>query len=251
MAKKVKKKLNKKGLIVILLSLYLIVMIMYYIFTLPIKTIKIIGNKQVTDNEIIEIAGIKEYPTLIKANGYKLKKNILKIELINDVKIKKSVLGNLTIEVVENDILFYNMISDSYVLSNGKEVKYENVMGVPTLINFTPNDIYNKFIEGLTKINLDIIKMISEIEYSPDISNDVTLDDSRFLLKMNDGNYVYINVVNIEKLNKYIDAIAAIEGEKKGVLYLDSNSSNNYFKTFKSIEAEKEGANDELSKEAN
>ena len=42
--KKVRRKLNKKALLVILLTLYLIIMAFYYVFTLPIRNINIVGN---------------------------------------------------------------------------------------------------------------------------------------------------------------------------------------------------------------
>ena len=35
--KKVKKKLNKKGIIVLILTLYLVIMAFYYVFSLPVK----------------------------------------------------------------------------------------------------------------------------------------------------------------------------------------------------------------------
>ena len=53
MEKKVKKKLNKKALLVILLTLYLFIMAFYYCFNLPIKSIVIKGNNTITDNNII------------------------------------------------------------------------------------------------------------------------------------------------------------------------------------------------------
>ena len=61
---------------------------------------------------------------------------------------------------------------------------------------------------------------ISEIKYDPN-----TIDEDRFFLYMNDGNYVYITLTKIELLNKYNHAITKLEG-KKGTLYLDSG---NYF----------------------
>ena len=54
MEKKVKKKLNKKALLVILLTLYLFIMAFYYYFNLPIKSIVIKGNNTITDNNIIK-----------------------------------------------------------------------------------------------------------------------------------------------------------------------------------------------------
>ena len=37
------------------------------------------------------------------------------------------------------------------------------------------------------------------------IVKDKIVDDKRFLLRMNDGNIVYINTINIEKFNNYLE----------------------------------------------
>ena len=71
--------------------------------------------------------------------------------------------------------------------------------------------------------------MISEIEYDPDKLNDVVLDETRFLLRMNDGIKVYVNVYNLKKMNNYLeiyDAILKNNSPKNACLYLDSNSKN-------------------------
>ena len=93
-------------------------------------------------------------------------------------------------------------------------------MGIPTLINYVPSDIEEKFINKFKNIDKDVISIISEIEYSK-----TDYDDNRFLLTMNDGNQVYVTVNKLDVLNKYIDIIKKLDN-KKGILYLDSG---NYF----------------------
>ena len=94
----------------------------------------------------------------------------------------------------------------------------ENVitkLGIPTLINYTPSDIYDNLIKKLNNINIDILKKVSEIEYSPDIKNEKVIDKNRFLLRMNDGNYIYINLANMDNLNKYEEIYATLDENKK------------------------------------
>ena len=52
MAKKVKKKLNKKGLLVVLLTLYLFIMAFYYCFNLPVKLVEVKGNTIISDEKV-------------------------------------------------------------------------------------------------------------------------------------------------------------------------------------------------------
>ena len=61
MQKKVHRKLNKKALLVIVLTLYLFIMAFYYCFNLPIKSIVIKGNTNTLDEEIIKLGNINSY----------------------------------------------------------------------------------------------------------------------------------------------------------------------------------------------
>ena len=240
MTKKVKKvKLNIKAFILLLLILYLIGMLFYTFFTMPIKNIYIKNTKLLTDNEIIEIAGIKSYPSLFKTSTHSLETKISKLDLVSQVEVKKNLNGKLIIDIDEARPLFYNRNTEQVVLSNGKSVANKDIyLGLPTLINYVPTDLLNSFITALSKIDESIINMINEIEYSPDISEGITIDDKRFKISMNDGNMVYINVLNILRLNNYIEIYASISstaGGVKGTLYLDSYlSENNLFTPFNS-----------------
>ena len=64
------------------------------------------------------------------------------------------------------------------------------------------------------------MKNISEIKYEP---NDI--DKERFLLSMNDGNYVYVTLSKFSNINNYLE-ISNTLGDKNGILYLDYG---NYF----------------------
>ena len=128
------------------------------------------------------------------------------------------------------------------ILEGGKELLDDNrYMGFPTFVNYVPEKIYKKFIKAFAKTNDDTIKMISEIEYNPDKYNDVVLDDERFLLRMNDGNQIYINIVNIDKLNKYQSIYSGLK--EKGILYLDSSNDNYIFETYAMIKSKENNEN--------
>ena len=226
--KKKKRKLRISGLIFILLFLYIIVMLGYYFFSMPIKRIVVTGNAYISEHEIISVADINVKTSVFKASSSSIKKKVNKIPLIKNVKVKKSIWGSINIMVEENKLLFYNVLNGKLYLSDESTINEENgYFGYPTLVNYIPSDTMTKFIKGFTKIDDDIIAMISEIEYSPDRYNNVIIDDERFLLRMNDGNKVYINIVNIEKLNKYQTIYASVGSG--GILYLDSSSKNYIF----------------------
>lgn len=238
MQKTVKKvRINFKALIFLLLVIYLIGMLLYTFFTIRVQNIYINNTHLLTDNEIIEKAELKDYPILFKVNPRKIENNLAQLELVSDVKVKKTLLGKVIIDITEAKPLFYERSSNKVILSNKKSVDTKDIyLGIPTLVNFVPKDLLNDFIEAFNKVNPDIIGMINEIEYNPDINEDVVIDNERFKLRMNDQNIVYINILNMNRLNNYIEIYASIASavdNKKGTLYLDSYlSENNLFTPF-------------------
>ena len=152
----------------------------------------------------------------------KIENNIKKNVFVKSVKVKKKKLKEIHIYIEENTVLFYNSVSNKTVLENGKEIKGE--YSGPVLINYVPDTIYTLLIEKMEDIDDGILKRISEIKYDPN-----NVDEERFLIYMNDGNYVYITLEKIENINNYIDIIKTFEN-KKGILYLDSGE---YFQLFK------------------
>lgn len=228
--KKKRKKLRLKGLITVLLIIYIIGMGIYYIFVMPVKNISVFGNDLVTEKEILNKIDLKENTPIIKLHTSSLKKKIESIDLVHTATIKKNIFGKLTIEIEENKILYYDILNSKYALSDENKISSEDFIGIPTLVNYVPSKIEKKLIQGLAKVDDNIITMISEIEYSPDNYNGTVIDEERFILRMNDGNTVYVNMVNIEKLNKYQDIYASIAGG--GTLYLDSNSKNYIFRAY-------------------
>lgn len=213
------KKIKIVNILIVLLLFYIIGFYTYKVVVAPINNIFVVGNKYLTDQEIIDIAGIRNYPSFILTTKYNMKKKLLKNDLIDEVKIKKRFGRILTIEVEESSPLF--IYNDKVILSNSKQIENKNYK-LPTITNYVEDDILNKLIEKYQNVDDEIKIMISEIEYVP---NDI--DKERFIITMNDGNYVYITLYKITSINEYIKIVSTLNN-KKGILYLDSG---NYFET--------------------
>lgn len=212
----------KKGFIkfcLIILILFGISTLVYYGIGPNIKNIYVLNNNYLSDQEIIDLAGLNTYPNFYTTSSSSIKKKLKSNTLIKDVKIKKRLFNKIYIYVDEYEVLFYNQNTSKYVLENKKEVLLDGIV-VPTLINYVPDTKYNTFINKYILLDDKVKQKISEIKYDPN-----TIDEDRFFLYMNDGNYVYITLTKMELLNKYNEAITKVEG-KKGTLYLDSG---NYF----------------------
>ncbi len=225
MKKRVRRKFNFLKFLVFLLIMYLLYFVVMYLFDIKTKNIIILNNNYYSDEVIIETAGISNYPEFLTLSKSKIKKKLLKLDLIEDVTISKKYGSIIEINITEKKILYYVRSNNVYKVSDGKSYFLDNVNGVPVLINYVPEDIENKFINSFKNTNSNIISLISEIEYSK-----TSYDDERFLLYMNDGNEVYITVLKAQTLNKYIEIVKKLDN-KKGILYLDSG---NYFEIKKS-----------------
>ncbi len=214
-----RKKNKKKKLIKILTILILLGGLASYIFLMRVKNIYIVGNKLLTDQEIIELAGLENYPKLFKNSSFSMENKIKVNSYIESVDVKKDLFGAVTINVCEYNLLLKNDLDNMMYLSNSKTLPIDNeIVGIPTLINSIPKDILNAFLKKLDKIDKDILSQISEIKYEPN-----EYDKDLFLFYMVDGNYVYITTTRLNNINKYDEALKVLEG-KKGILYLDSGN---------------------------
>ncbi len=220
----------------IFLKLILIIAIIFLIFlifkSIPIKHFVFKNNTFLTDQEILNTLNYNDdYPCLLCLGNYQIKQKLKNNPFIMDVKMKKSLLGEVELDITENTPLFYNRDKKKLVLKNGQEIDSDNLYGMPILTNYVPDSLYQKLINSFKNLSPNVITLISEIIYDPWKSGDVIIDETRFFLKMNDGNHVYVNTINIEKLNNYLELYATLEG-KKGTLYLDSSSDKISFSLF-------------------
>ncbi len=229
--KKKKFKLKFAGLIVLLIILSTFTYFIYNFFTRRISNIYIFGNDYVSDWDIIVDAKLDNYPISFKNPQYIIEKRLKKNTLIRSVKVTKR--GTIvTIEVEENRPIFYDNIKKKTVLTDGKTV--DQIFDVPTLscvITENQNEqpskceitikMYNSLLNGLSKLEKDILMKISEITYSPD-----GIDEEKFLFTMTDGNYVYITLKKINLISDYNNIVKEFNN-KKGILYLNSGG---YFK---------------------
>lgn len=216
-----KKKINFKKLLLLLLILYILYFFIDSILNYKITNIYILNNNIVSDNEIIKLAKLDNYPSFILSFKKKIKNNILKNDYIKDVIVEKKLFGKVYIKIEEEKVLYLNKSTNKLILSNGSNVdNIYNITTIPILINDIDKNIYNNVIKSFSKIDNKILLKISEIEYVP-----LEVDKERFLFYMNDSNYVYINLQKIESINKYEEIKNNLEN-KKGIIYLDSG---NYF----------------------
>ena len=154
--KKKKLKLRVKVLFKLLLFVGLVAFSIYYAKELKIKNIYVTGNVNVKDVTVIETLGIQDYPKIYELNLDKMEKSLKKLPLVEKANIKRNIFGKLSIDIEETKILFLYKYNNKYTTASNKSIKDDlSYIGVPSLINFTPDTIFDALVVGLNKIDYE------------------------------------------------------------------------------------------------
>ncbi len=223
MAKKIvkKKKLKVGPFLIVLLILIGLFFGVYQVLNANIKNIVIKNGSYLNDDYVIDLAGIKDYPSFYLTSSKKIEKNLKKSPYIISAEVKKKFYHLLEIDLKVDNPLFINNSSNEVVFEDEGTVLVDeeiDLFRVPRLMNYVPDDKYKTFISKMATIDKGILGKISDIEYTP---NDY--DKDRFLLYMDDGNMVYLTLTKFKQINYYNDVLEQLEG-RKGILYLDSGN---------------------------
>lgn len=218
--RKKRKRLKIKSVLIFILVLIGIALLGYSVTLIKVRGYYVKNNVYLTDEEVLKELKLDNKSSFLLTNSIVEKGIIRKSKLIKDIKIKRNIDLEMTIEVEEYKVLFYDNTIKKTILENGNEIDYDD-SDIPVLMNkIDTEDVYKYFVKKMSKVNKDTLNMISEITYSPN-----GIDKERFLLSMNDGNYVYVTLTKLSKINDYKSIINSVEN-KKGILYLDYG---NYF----------------------
>ena len=217
--RKKRRKLKVKNIIIFIVLLIILALSVYYLINMPIKNIYIEGNIIITDNDIIQESEINTYPSFFLTSSFKIEHKLKKNKIIKNVKVIKKIGNIIIIKIEEYKPIAIIEEKNQVILSNGIITdNIYNIVDSPNIINSIDEKIYANFVSKFAKVNIDILRQISQIEYSP-----TNVDNQRFILYMNDTNIVYITLTKIDKLNKYNQIKDKLDN-KTGIIYLDSGN---------------------------
>ena len=216
-----KKKLKLLPCFIVLLLFGGLSFLVYFFLNLPIKNLIVKNTVYLNDDYVLELAGVKDYPSFWLLSTNEIEKKLETSPYILEADVERNFFHVLVISVTENKPLFINNTNHTVVFADKEEVKIDeeiDLFRVPRLINYVPDNKYKTFVKGMADIKKDILGKISDIEYQP---NDY--DKDRFLLYMDDGNMVYLTLTKFDMINYYNDVLSQLEN-KKGILYLDNGN---------------------------
>lgn len=168
-----KKRLRRRRIII----LCLIVLVVLYI-VLPISkisSVQIKGNKIYSNQKIEEIANIQPNMFSLLHPSFAIKNNLEKSNLFTNVEVSKSLMGNVIINVQENNILFYNKKDNKFIFYDNKgnkltfDKKEEEYLksSVTELIGDFNDDLKTKMVSKLSELDESVLQAISQIKHYP------------------------------------------------------------------------------------
>ncbi|CAG9611084.1 Cell division protein DivIB [Bacillus rhizoplanae] len=227
---KKKKQVNKR-LILYVSILFLLVLFLIY-FRSPLSNIKKItvhGNHYMTDEQIMEQAGITHATSYFRVMTQQAETNLKKQKEIKEAHVKKKFPNQIVIDVEEYVTIGYiNKEGKLYpLLENGKSLDALSngklPIAAPIFVPFEEKKM-KELIAELEKLTPTVLRSISEIHYKP---TDLYAD--HLTLYMNEGYEVSTVIQDFAKrMEAYPLIIKNLSPDKKAIIHLEVGAYTEY-----------------------
>ena len=244
-----KKRKRRKTTLILTMIILMIGGICAFLLTSPtfkIQEIAIKGNKQVTSQQISQLADVKKGDSLFSKLGIVMEVKLKQNGYIEDVKITKSYPNKIEIEVKERQKQFQIKTETEgyiYIDEQGYILEYAtDKLEIPTIIGMdaTENDVgtKNRLDENdLSKMEniLQIREQFKNIEIADKITQ-IQVKDEYIISLENDGIVINLgDATNLKNRMYYVNAILKQEAGNRGTIYVNGNL-NEGFSTYFSAE---------------
>lgn len=229
-----------KWLFIILLLLTAIVIFMLSsIFN--IKEIKVVNNSKISTEEIINLSTLKIDNNMFKTTNKTIRDNIKTNAYIENVKIKRSINGTVTLNIIERKPTYMLKFANAYVYINNQGYMLEmseTPLELPAITGFkTPSEQIKEGnrleVEDLKKLE-DVIKIMNsavETTFASKITEIDISDSNNYKLSITSENKVvdFGTATNINVKLLKIEEIVEKEKGKEGEIYFQ-NSEKTVFR---------------------
>ena len=225
----------------ILIFLLILIMILLKSSLFNIKEINIINNNKVTSEEIIKLSTLEIGNNMFKYNRQAIKNSIKTNAYIEDVKMKRSLNGCITIDILERIPTYMLKFANAYVYVNNQGYMLEMTetpLELPTITGFeTPVEEIKEgnrlIVADLEKLE-DIIKIMNtatETDFAKLITNIDIADKNNYVITIASENKVvqFGGATNISVKILKIKEILEKEKEVEGEIYFQ-NSEKTIFR---------------------
>ncbi|WP_067728311.1 cell division protein FtsQ/DivIB [Oceanobacillus damuensis] len=226
-----KKKANRRLIFYLSIFFFLIAIIVYLQSPLShIKTINVIGNSYIANDDIIEQSKLTTETNIWTINKKEIESLIVGDPLVESVSVERSLPWTVNINVSEHQIIGYLREETTYypIMANGEilEAGQDHFRGdAPLIYGFDEKDHLDRMAMELEELPENILDIISEIHWKPTDEN-----KNNILLYMNDGYIVKGTIRDFaEKMEVYPSIVSQLDPEEKGILHIGVGA---YFKSF-------------------
>jgi len=247
-----KKRTNRK--FTLLLVIFLLTLLGLLYFQSPyshVQTITVKGAKLASTELYIEQSGLQIGQSMWEIRTSRAEERLQKHNWVQEATIKRNGFTSVVINVKEWKKTAYIETEEGLdlLLENGAVYQSEmehSPMDAPLLSNFENKKTTARMMEQLSKLNEEVLSMISQIESTPSKA-----DPYRIRLFMNDGYEVRAIIPSFaEKMNYYPSIIAQIGTSQKGVIDIEVGSFfQTYLEMYNPKPKEKETEEDEETPE--
>lgn len=202
-----KRKLKRKIKVVLILFVMLLIAGYFVSDISRVHDIHITGLQEVSKDDIEKSISVHEGDIVLFVNTGKIEDEIAKMPFIKKVKVTKSLLGSVQIEVEEAQKVAYCVIDKkTYVideLGNVSETDDKDLIAslqsTPQITKFKDLQLLKEFAKEYVNIPEIIKSQTSDIIYDPQKA-----DETRLKFIMDDGKILYLRIEDmVEQLNKF------------------------------------------------
>lgn len=221
----------------------IIVGILAFLYTsglFDICKIEIVGNAQITQEEILELSEIKLGDNIFLCNKIKTKSNVKTHPYVEEIKITTNLPDKIKIEITEKQKAYQIEVEGGYAYIDNQgyvleisSIKIDKpiLQGFVTKVeNIIPGNRLNQ--DDLEKLNyvLKIIKSSEEIQIQDQITTINIENKNNYILTLqNLKKVIYLgNTSNLANKMLYIKAIIEREVEKEGKIFVNGEFNEGF-----------------------
>ena len=240
---KTKKRMWLKFVKLLFVKLILLTAIVIFMLSsiFNIKEIKVVNNNKISTEEIINLSTLKIDNNMFKTTNKTIRNNIKTNAYIENVKIKRSINGIVTLDIIERKPTYMLKFANAYVYINNQGYMLEmseTPLELPTITGFeTPSEQIKEGnrleVNDLKKLE-DVIKIMNSVSdktFSGTITNIDIEDSTNYKLTLTSENKVvnFGTATNINVKLLKIEEIIEKEKGKEGEIYFQ-NSEKTVFR---------------------
>lgn len=225
--KRRKNKIIKWIILIILLLTAIVLFMMSSVFN--IKQIIVTNNSKISSEEIINLSTLTPGINMFKTTNNVIRNNLKVNPYIEDVKVKRSLNGTVTLEVQERKATYMLKFANAYVYINNQGYMLEmseNSLELPMIIGFqTPAEEIKEgnrlVVEDLEKLedvikimetakSISMDKIITEIDITDSANYKLTIASEGKTVQFGDCSNINIKLLKVQAI---IEKEKGIEGE--------------------------------------